>query len=166
MPSYVTWIFPSVRVIEPTFESSIAGGILMSFTDGTVYGGQFTAQSPAQFDVPFVSFVVAYTVIPLYALRYCPNVVSELTPRIRFSPTLVPSPIGATSPGHNANSQFGPVRPTDEPSGHILASCVHCCPPTFAPDHQYQPPRSTTRTTTIPVNVVVFINSYLYVLRL
>lgn len=30
----------------------------------------------------------------------------------------------APPPGHGANSQFGPVRPTAEPSGHIFASRV------------------------------------------
>src|SRR3989344_872805 len=34
--------------------------------------------------------------------------------------------------GHDANSQFGPVLPTAEPSGHSFASCVQAtCPPAF-----------------------------------
>jgi hypothetical protein len=32
------------------------------------------------------------------------------------------------SPGHAANSQLGPVRPTAEPSGHIFASMVQAIP--------------------------------------
>ena len=32
--------------------------------------------------------------------------------------------VGAPTVGHSANSQLGPVRPTDEPSGQILASIV------------------------------------------
>lgn len=31
----------------------------------------------------------------------------------------------AVSPGHGANSQLGPWRPTELPSGHIFASIVH-----------------------------------------
>src|SRR3989344_8013873 len=96
--------------------------------------------------------------MPLYAERYCPSVASELTPRIRFPLTLVPPPCGATF-GHAANSQFGPVRLTYEPSGHILASCGHtcACPPEFCPDHQYHPPARRIRRMTTQSIVADFI---------
>ena len=41
-----------------------------------------------------------------------------------FKAATVPSGAGGTTAGQAANSHFGPVRPTDEPSGQTLASSV------------------------------------------
>ncbi len=43
--------------------------------------------------------------------------------------------IGVGSPGQGANSQFGPVLPTYDPSGHSFTSCVQTVPPI-----RHQPP--------------------------
>src|SRR3989344_3915218 len=146
--------------MEPIFVLSIVFGMLMLAAEGTVYGGQLTAHSPAQLEPPAVSLLVVYTVMPLYAERYCPTAVAELMPRIRFSSTLVPSSMGMTSSGHAANSQFGPVLPTEEPSGHILASCGHTCAPlpALCPENKYHPPTRRTRTTITHTIVELFID--------
>ncbi len=65
--------------------------------------------------------------------------------------------------GHGAKAQFGPVRPTAEPSGHTIASIVQACwPPMLVKpgiagpplsDHQYHPPNTRNKTTSTPTIV-------------
>jgi hypothetical protein len=48
--------------------------------------------------------------------------------------------LGAAAVGQGANEQFGPVRPTAEPSGQIFASVVHA----------WEPPDEVLRKSSIP----------------
>ena len=83
---------------------------------------------------------------------------AEVCPELRVGALSEPSP--ACSFGHAANSQFGPVRPTDEPSGQSMASCGQIAappPPGIPPAHKYQPPARRIMTTAIETSVVVFI---------
>lgn len=124
----------------------------------TVYGGQNVAHIPVQLLVPAVSLEYVYNVIPFVAARYVPAVALVLILRTGMGLGVdAGDEAGAVEEEFVDIAEAGTGAGVDVVDGVLVAPGGDTVPALFRfPANQYMP-AATSKTTTIPVTIFLFI---------